>query len=312
MAPRLWEYLHRSARSWDVVHVHTSGGALALAVSGVASRRLVFTPHARIQRVVRWPYASRARAVVQRAARTVPLSSVEADLIRGIFPGAAERVRVVPAGVDVAAIEGASPLEYPGQVVLAVGRLERCERMECTIAAMAGLDQRFRLVIVGDGPARGRLRRYADDLRVSERVDFVGPVSVPLLYRWLRTARVLVALDEEEASGLPILEALSAGASAVASDVPVHREVASSAAGTGVTFVASRCSPLQLADAIADLAEIRLPPSARLKIPSAHAVAETMLAIYESLTGPGISPRRVFTDGNTHPAAHVRAGRPAS
>jgi glycosyltransferase involved in cell wall biosynthesis len=308
MAPALWEYVRRTARSWDVVHVHTSSGALGLALGGMASRRLVFTPHARIQRLARWPYGPMARAVVERAARTVPLSGVEAELIRGMFPRAANRVRVVPAGVDIVAIEEASPLAYPGRVVLAVGRLERCERVERTIAAMASLDQRFRLVILGEGPATRRLRRYADDLRVSERVDFAGGVSISVLYRWLRTARVLVALTDEEASGLPILEALTAGASAVASDVPVHREVASFAAGAGVRFVAPRCSPLQLADAIADVAEIRVPHSARSKIPSAHAVVESMLAIYGSLTGPRIAPHGVCTNGNLQSPVPAPAG----
>ena len=59
----------------------------------------------------------------------------------------------------------------------------------------------FWLVVVGDGPARGRLAAYAADLRVSSRVRFVGAVPDPVLYRWLRTARVVVTLGRAAAPG---------------------------------------------------------------------------------------------------------------
>jgi glycosyltransferase involved in cell wall biosynthesis len=302
VAPGLWEYLRRSAGSWDVVHLHSSRGALGLAVGGVDSRRLVFTPHARVQRLVRWPYGHMARAVIERAALTVPLSGVEAGLIRSSFPRAAHRVRVMPPGVDVDAIQAARPLPCPGHVVLAVARLERCERLERTIAAMASLDRRFRLVIVGTGPAAGRLGRYAGDLRVSERVYFAGALSGPVLYRWLRTARVLVTLSESEFSGFQVLEAFGAGASVVASDVPVHREAASFTAAAGVRLVSPRCSPLQLSDAIAGAAETRVPHSARQAIPSAEALVEKLLPLYRSLTGREVAPRGVSGNGGLHAA----------
>ena len=301
MAPALWEYVRRTARSWDVVHVHASRRSLGLAVSGIGSRRLVFTPHAPIQRLSRWPYMAMARAVIERAAHTIALSDVEADRIRGIFPSAANRVRAVPAGVDVKEIQRAAPFPDSGPVVLAVGCVERSERVERTIAAMAGLDQRFRLVIVGTGPAIRRLRRYAGSLQVSERVDFVGSVSVAVLYRWLRTARVFVTLSDEDASGLSLLEALTAGASAVASDAPIHREAASVAGGDAVRFVDAHCSPLQLADAITDVAERRLPASAALTTPSAATVVDSMLGLYGSLSRFDRTPTPTYAMEERYP-----------
>lgn len=295
MAPGLWEYLRRTAGLWDVVHLHASSGALGLAVGGVASRRLMFTPHAPVQRLLRWPYGHVVRAVIERAAYTVPLSGVEAGLIRTNFTRAADRVRAMPAGVDLAAIRAAAPHPYPGTVVLAAGRLERCERLERTIAAMASLEPRFGLVIVGSGPATRRLDRYAGDLRVSERVQFAAALSHTDLYRWLRTARVLVTLGELEPSGFHVFEALSTGVAVVASDVPVHREAASLAAG--VTLVSPQCSPLQLADAIARVSETPVPPDARDAIPSGEALAAKLLPLYRSLTSRGIAARAASANG---------------
>jgi glycosyltransferase involved in cell wall biosynthesis len=284
-APGLWEYVRQHAGSWDVIHLHASRGPFSVATGGVLSRRLVFTPHAPIQRLMRWPYAPIVRAIVDRAAGIVALSRGEAELIRDIFPRAAPRVETMPMSVDTSAIEAATPLEYPGQVVLAGGRLDR--RLERAIAAMASLDQRFRLVILGDGSAARRLQRYAHDLRVTERLDFVGQASASLHYRWLRTARVLVTLTDGEASGSELLEALAAGAAAVASDLEAHREAAEVTGGSGVRFVEADCSPLELADAIAEVASV--PPAARLSTPSPQAVGESMLGLYGSMVGSGVA-----------------------
>ena len=308
MAPGLWEYLRRGAGSWDLVHLHSSHGALGLAVGSVPSRRLVFTPHVPIQRLLRRPYGHVARAVIERAAHTVSLSGVEGELIRSNFPRAADRVRVVLPGADADAIQAASPAPCSGDVVLAVGRLERCERLERTIAAMASLDQRFRLVVVGGGPGARRLRRYANDLRVFDRVHFAGAVSGPALYRWLRSARVLVTLGELEPSGLHVFEALSAGASVVASDVPVHSEAASSTTAPGVRLVSAECSPLQLADAIATAADVRVPASARGAIPTAAAVVDKLLPLYRSLTDQAARPNGMPANGNVPSALPGRNG----
>jgi glycosyltransferase involved in cell wall biosynthesis len=295
-APGLWEHVRQGAGLWDIIHLYAARGPFAVATGGVASRRLVFTPHASIQRLLRWPYAPVVRAVIDRAARIVPLSGVEAELIRDIFPHAANRVQTMPLAVDAAAIQAARPLDYVGQVILAGGPLER--RTERVIAAMASLDQRFRLVILGGGPAARRLERYADDLRVSGRVYFAGRVSPSDYYRWLRTARVLVTLAEGEPSGAALLEALAAGASAVASDVAVHREAAATADQAGLRLVAPECSPLELADAIAAVAELDPASGERLRIPSGDAVAEDLLAVYRSLIGPGVAERHTYTNFN--------------
>jgi glycosyltransferase involved in cell wall biosynthesis len=296
-SPGLWDHVRQAAETWDVMHLHAGRAPLTIPTRGVAfatrrlaSRRLIFTPHAPIQRLLRWPYAPVVRAVVDRAARIVPLSGAEAHLICDMFPHAAERVQPMPLAVDTAAIQAADPVDHPGPVVLAGGPLER--RTERLIAAMAGLGPQFRLVIPGGGPAARRLHRYADDLKVSERVDFVGYLDPVLHYRWLRTARVVVTLTEGESSGSELLEALAAGAAAVASDVAVNREAAAVSDNGGLRFVAPECSPLELADAIAAAADAHVPPVARLGIPSPESAAESMLELYRGLIGQAVSSAR--------------------
>ena len=297
VSPALCEYFRRAAGSYDLVHVHTAHVPLVLAVARFRPRRLVFTPHAPIQRMLRWPYTRATGAVLHHALRTAPTSTAEGDLIRRRFPRAASRVRVVPTGVDSAAILSAQPLPDSGSSVLTIGRLERHKRVDRTIAAMAGVPPAFRLAIVGAGPARHALEARAADMRVSSRVDFIGAVTDEVLYRWLRTARVVVSVAEQDASGLPVMEALSAGAAVVVSDTPVHREAASWVPGSPVVFVPTEGSPLRIADAICDASRMRAPSSAALAIPSWEVVVDSTCALYEELLSDGLRGRGTASNG---------------
>jgi glycosyltransferase involved in cell wall biosynthesis len=284
VAAGLWEHLRRTAASLDLVHAHSAYAPLALAAAHACPRSFVFTPHAPIQRLMRWPFARMTHAVVQHAVQTVCTSSVEGELLCGRLPEAASRIRVVPSGVDLAAIEAAQPLSGLRGVVLTVGRLEPYKRVDRVIAAMVSLDRTLRLVVIGDGSARRRLEAHAADLHVSSRVDFAGSLPDAELYRWLRTGRVLVALAEEDTSGLPITEALSAGIPVVASDTPIHREAASYLDDRGVIFVSPEGSPLEVADAISEAVRLRVPLTLPPPIPCWDAVVEASMALYEGLT----------------------------
>jgi glycosyltransferase involved in cell wall biosynthesis len=282
-APGLWDHLRRNAGSFDVVDVHGDHVPLALAVTRARSRRLVFTPHVHVQRLLRWPYGRLTRTVVERAARTVCTSHAEAEALSGVLPWASERIRVVPNGVDVDAIRAARRLPHEGKLIVAVGRLERFKRVDRAIAALANLPRDFRLVVVGDGPARRGLQAHACDLEVSSRVRFVGRVADVDLYRWLRTADVLVSVPEQQASGIQVLEAASARVPIVASDIASHREAAAQVDGAGVTFVSPDGSPFEVADAIASASRIAVPSSAPPPVPSWDAVIAQTCALYEEL-----------------------------
>jgi glycosyltransferase involved in cell wall biosynthesis len=303
VAPGLWEHLRRTAGSSDVAHVHSAHAPLAFAVARAGRRRFVFSAHAPVQRLARWPYAHVTRAVVDHAAQTLCASRVEGDLLCGRFPRAAHRIRVVPNGVDVAAIRAARPFAEAGSVVLTVGRLERYKRVDRAIAAMASLDPAFRLVVVGDGPVKHRLQAHAADLNVSSRVEFVGSVPDKELYRWLRTGRVLLALTEQDASGLQVTEALSAGMPVVASDIPVHREAASRVDGPGVIFVSPEGSPLEVADAISEAGATRVQSALPVPVLSWDTVVDSTLTLYEGLLLGGPYAVGGSGDGMVHAGA---------
>lgn len=191
----------------------------------------------------------------------------------------------MPDGIDAEAIRSAEPFDVPGTVVLAVDRLDRGTGVGRAIAAMASLDPEFRLVVVGDGPARDRLKAFADDLRVASRIQFTGSVSDATLHRWLRTARVVVSLPGERSSGTAVTEGCAAGVSVVASDLPIQRHAAERVGG-GVIFVAPKGSPLDVADAIEEasrLAVIANPDSLTSSATSWEAAIDATWDLYEQM-----------------------------
>ena len=260
VAPRLRERLRQIQHEFDVIDVHTRQAPLALAVASLRLRRFVLTPCASAETFLGWPRTRATRAMLASAPLIVCRSEIERDLLCAGIPEVAHRTTVVPDGIDPEAIRAAEPFDVPDTVVLAVDRLDRSTGVGRAIAAMASLEPEFRLVVVGTGPARDRLEAFAEDLRVSARVQFTGPLPDAELHRWLRTARVVVALSGERSSGTAVSEGCAAGVSVVASDLPIHRHAAERVGGS-VIFVAPRSSPLDVADAIAEGSQLGVIPN---------------------------------------------------
>jgi glycosyltransferase involved in cell wall biosynthesis len=293
VAPKLWEQLRTSARGFDIVDVHTRSAPLALAAGSVGVRRLVITPSGAMESFLGFPYTRVMRSLLATASGIVCYSEVERAVLCEAHPWLSRRAQVVPDGVDAAALREATPFPAEETVVLAVDRLRWGSGVERAIAAMPSLPAEFLLVVVGDGPALRRLVAYAADLQVSERVRFVGRVADPVLYRWLRTARVVVTLPAEHGSGTLLTEARAAGAPVVVSDLPVHRQAAERPGGGEVIFVAPKGSPLDVADAVveaAGLSALRGGNAVSPLIPSWESVVDSTWMLYRELLGDPVRP----------------------
>ena len=98
-----------------------------------------------------------------------------------------------------------------------VARLSPVKNHTLLLKAMAQLDERFHLVIIGDGPARAELGELAGRLRIESRVHFVGEVVSTRNLHGCFDVSVLCSLSE----GFPnsIIEAMAAARPVVATPV---------------------------------------------------------------------------------------------
>jgi glycosyltransferase involved in cell wall biosynthesis len=111
--------------------------------------------------------------------------------------------------------------------ILHVGSAIPRKRIDLLIRIMAALGDRVRLVRVG-GPFAAEQAALARDLGVTNVVvlPFLDRSTLAAIYR--RSA-LLVMPSEREGFGLPLVEAMSCGTPAVASDIPALREVGGNA-----------------------------------------------------------------------------------
>ncbi|MDQ1747667.1 MAG: hypothetical protein QOD07_1930 [Frankiaceae bacterium] len=284
LSPSLWSHPRRAARGFDVVHAHSYHSTAAL---GAALARtpvpLVVTPHyhgvghTRAARLMHVGYRPLGARLLTRAAAVVAVSAAEEALLRNDFPVLAATTCVVPNGADTAAIAAAEPWPGAAPTVLVAGRLEPYKRVDRVVAAFDRCTAPGRVVVVGDGPDRQRLERLASGARRARDVAFLGRVPDGDLARWLRTARAVVSLSAHEAFGLVAAEGVAAGAVAVLSDIPAHREVAAML-GTAARVVAA--DDIAAVTAAIDAA-LTTPNEGPRAVRSWDDVAADYLALYE-------------------------------
>jgi glycosyltransferase involved in cell wall biosynthesis len=108
---------------------------------------------------------------------------------------------------------------YP-RLVLATGRLVSYKGFHVLIEALRQVDAT--VIIVGEGPVEGDLRRIAHRAGVGERLVFAGGLSRDDLKVHLHAARMLVlpSVSAAEAFGIVQLEAMAAGLPVINTDLP--------------------------------------------------------------------------------------------
>jgi glycosyltransferase involved in cell wall biosynthesis len=169
---------------------------------------------------------------IRRSAALLAISQATADALIAHFPAAAARTVVAVLGVtstqaaDLPSDEaGALP---PAGFVLAVGTLEPRKNLPRLVAAYGALDeelqQRHPLVVVG---ALGwETGETLDSLRsLGERAKLLGYASDAALTELYRRCAVFCYPSLGEGFGLPVLEAMAAGAPVLTSDVSSLPEV---------------------------------------------------------------------------------------
>ena len=159
-----------------------------------------------------------------------------------------------------------------------LGRLEAYKRVDLIIAAFDAQSEPGQLVILGDGPDRDRLAALACAARRGGDIRLLGRVDDLEVKRWLRTSRAIVSMSEHEAFGLVAVEAIAAGATAILSELPAHREVRDLLPSETVVLASSRSLPSELTRAL----RRRGTNQGRMVRDWPQAAAEH-LALYESL-----------------------------
>jgi glycosyltransferase involved in cell wall biosynthesis len=100
---------------------------------------------------------------------------------------------------------------------VAIGRMNAQKNLSLLLRAFsASAGSNDRLIVLGDGPERGRLTRLAEDLGIAAQVEMPG--HVPSVSEVLASADVFVLSSNYEGVPAAVIEALAAGVPIVATD----------------------------------------------------------------------------------------------
>ncbi|WP_431045208.1 glycosyltransferase [Streptomyces sp. P1-3] len=299
------------AGGYDLVHTHLTRacvhGRIAARLAGVTA--VIATEHTLggARGTSRPPTAATRglyRATERLGSATVAVSAAVADRLRA-WGVPSSRVHLIPHGIDArhfrfepgarAAARARLGLQPGDFVVGGVGRLVPRKRYDLLLRAVADVPE-ARLLLVGDGPERHRLRALAVRLGAADRVRLLGerdgavetagdpPADIPAL---LAAMDVFVSPSSDEAFGLAVVEALATGLPVLYTVCPAVDELPPDAA-PGARRIAA--DPAALAAALRDHAATgprRLPVPPAVERYAIQRTAHRLMALYDRTAAHG-------------------------
>lgn len=127
-----------------------------------------------------------------------------------------ERIDVVPNAADTSEVRSSFLPALPtARRLVTVGRLVPWKHVDRIMKVLTELDDTG-LIIVGEGPDRGRLERLARDLELSQRVIFTGSLPRAETLGVMSSCELLILNSSYEGFSHVIVEALNLGMPVVA------------------------------------------------------------------------------------------------
>ena len=184
---------------------------------------------ARLKRAFYLPLRKAVRSCAQAADRVIATDRALVPVVRKHLDVPMERIRTIPNGIDLEAIDGIANREGGcrirkdaaigpnDHVLLSVGRLEHNKGFHVLTEALAALRahgssdaaENWKWVLVGDGPYRRRIEDGIRQAKLQDRVVMTGRVEEAALHAWYEAATLFVHPTLYEGSSLVTLEVMA-------------------------------------------------------------------------------------------------------
>ena len=226
----------------DIIHLHLPNPAAVLAYLASGNRApVVVSYHSDVvrQKLLSWAFEPFLHKLLRRSSAVIAATPHHVDN-SAVLSRYRDRCEVIPYGIPLERYDSIDQSEvdrirakYGPRLVIAVGRLVYYKGFEHLIEAMTRVDAR--LLLIGEGPLRGDLMKKADELRVADRVEFLGGVADPVPYYQAADVFVLPSIARSEAFGIVQLEAMACGTPVINTRLPSGVPYVSRHEQTGLT-----------------------------------------------------------------------------
>jgi glycosyltransferase involved in cell wall biosynthesis len=232
--PRGWIRFHRWLRQQepDVVHAHLSHAVWMARWSRLGAPVPVVMDTLHSSSTGTWGRRLGYQCSAWLTDKVTAVSQAVADAHLCAHMVSDRKLTVLPNGVDLSAWRPDQAIRTAVRhdfglgeefVWFAAGRLDPVKDYPSLLRAMSMLPADAQLVIAGAGPCEAELRQLTLDLKLAQRVRFLGFESD--VRRWMQAADGYVLSSLWEGLPMGLLEAAACALPAVATDVPGTREV---------------------------------------------------------------------------------------
>lgn len=133
--------------------------------------------------------------------------------------GVSSKFEIVPGGFDDEVFKPKVEIEKIYDLIL-IGRLSEVKRVDRLLHAIKLAKQKIptlNAVVVGDGPDKIDLEKLAEQLGISDDVDFIGWQDN--VHVWLQKSKCFVLTSDSEGLSQALIQAMMTGLPAITSDV---------------------------------------------------------------------------------------------
>jgi glycosyltransferase involved in cell wall biosynthesis len=170
------------------------------------------------KRILGLPARPLVKILYRYAGRVIAVSEGIRENLVGEFNISAEKIEIIRNPMDlkrITKLTGVPPdhpfFEERAPVIIAAGRLVPQKRFDILIEAfgMVLSEMDARLIVLGEGPQKGALKKLAGDRGIADKVSFAGFQKNP--YCFLSKAEVFVLSSGYEGLPMVLLEAMACG-----------------------------------------------------------------------------------------------------
>ncbi|MDC8000251.1 glycosyltransferase family 4 protein [Aequorivita todarodis] len=229
-------------KKYDVVHVHLFPAlywvALAKSLS-FANTKIIFTEHSTLNRRRNLFGKYFDKFIYSKYSKIIAISELVRENLKKHLNFDDKRFSIIENGVDLEKISTALASENdffqnsdPNQkIIIQVSRFIYPKDQKTVINALKYLPSSIKLILVGDGILRKDCENLVEQLKLEDRVNFLGVrMDVPQL---LKSSDIIVLSSVYEGLSLSSIEGMASGKPFIASDVPGLTEAVK---GAGLLF----------------------------------------------------------------------------
>jgi len=228
-------------KKYDIIHVHLFPAIYWVGFASFFSKKkatLVFTEHSTHNRRRSFLFKWIDKIIYKRYKKIIVISNEVRMALQEHLACGSSKLKVIKNGVDIELIKHAEAIKNSffttgsdTKILVHIARFYYPKDQDTLLRAMTLLPNNVKLLLVGDGERINECRALAENLGVTNRVEFLGVRNdIPQL---LKLADIVILSSKYEGQSLSAIEGMASGRPFVASDVPGLREIVS---GHGVLF----------------------------------------------------------------------------